>query len=77
MKRGCQGQKIVPDILFDCMEEDFLMSLILLFLLFLGIDGIMYSGPIADFIAAGVSIGMVYFEFRNINKLENKIEVLE
>ena len=37
----------------------------------------MYSGPIADFIAAGVSIGMVYFEFRNINKLENKIEVLE
>lgn len=55
----------------------FLLPLIIILPLFIGIDGIMYSGPIADFIAAGVSIGMVYFEFRNINKLENKIEVLE
>ena len=55
----------------------FLLPLILILPLFMGIDGIMYSGPIADFIAAVVSIGMVYLEFRNINKLENKIEVLE
>lgn len=55
----------------------FLLPLIIVLPLFIGIDGIMYSGPIADFIAAVVSIGMVYFEFRNINKLENKIEVLE
>ena len=39
----------------------------------MGIDGIMYSGPIADFIAAAVSFGMVYIEFRNINKLQNEM----
>ena len=68
MKRGCQGQKIVPDILFDWMEEDFLMSLILLFLLFLGIDGIMYAGPVADCLAAVVCFIMVYRELRNFNQ---------
>lgn len=39
--------------------------------LFIGIDGIMYSGPIADLIAGVVSIIMIYVEFRAIgsNKL--------
>ena len=51
----------------------FLLPLILILPLFMGIDGIMYSGPIADFIAAAVSFGMVYIEFRNINKLQNEM----
>lgn len=51
----------------------FLLPLILILPLFMGIDGIMYSGPIADFIAAAVSLGMVYIEFRNINKLQNEM----
>ena len=51
----------------------FLLPLILILPLFMGIDGIMYSGPIADFIAGAVSFGMVYIEFRNINKLQNEI----
>ena len=51
----------------------FLLPLILILPLFMGIDGIMYSGPIADFIAAVVSFGMVYIEFRNINKLQNEM----
>ena len=44
----------------------FLLPLIIVLPLFMGIDGIMYSGPIADFIAGIVSIVMIYIEFRNI-----------
>lgn len=46
----------------------FLLPLIIIIPLFIGIDGIMYSGPIADFIAASVSITMIYFEFKNIGE---------
>lgn len=48
----------------------FLLPLIVIFPLFLGVDGIMYAGPIADFIAAMVSMILIYKEFGNINKLE-------
>ena len=44
----------------------FLLPLIVVLPLFIGIDGIMYSGPIADFIAGTVSILMIYVEFKNI-----------
>lgn len=46
----------------------FLLPLILLFPLFLGIDGIMYAGPVADCLAAVVCFIMVYRELRNFNK---------
>ncbi len=45
----------------------FLMPLILLFPLFLEIDGIMYAGPVADCLAAVVCFIMVYRELRNFN----------
>lgn len=45
----------------------FLLPLILLFPLFLGIDGIMYAGPVADCLAAVVCFIMVYWELRNFN----------
>ena len=48
----------------------FLLPLIVIFPLFLGVDGIMYAGPIADFIAAMVSMILIYKEFGKINKLE-------
>mgnify|MGYP000664885100 FL=1 len=48
----------------------FLLPLILIFPLFMGIDGVMYAGPIADFIAAMVSMILIYKEFGKINKLE-------
>ena len=48
----------------------FLLPLIIIFPLFMGIDGVMYAGPIADFIAAMVSMILIYKEFGNINKLE-------
>ena len=46
----------------------FLLPLIILLPRIIGIDGILYSGPIADFIAATISIVMAYIELRNINK---------
>ena len=45
----------------------FLLPLILLFPLFLGIDGIMYAGPVADCLAAVVWFIMVYRGLRNFN----------
>ena len=43
----------------------FLLPFILIFPLFLGIDGIMYAGPVADCLAAGVCGVMVIRELRN------------
>ena len=42
----------------------FLLPLLLIFPLFMGIDGIMYAGPAADFMAAAVSGGMVLKELK-------------
>ena len=42
----------------------FLLPLLVIFPLFMGIDGIMYAGPIADFIAGIVAIGMVAVELK-------------
>ncbi len=46
----------------------FLLPLIIIFPLFMGIDGIMYAAPIADFVAAVVSVVLVRKEFVKINK---------
>ncbi len=48
----------------------FLLPLIVIFPLFMGIDGIMYAGPIADLAAGGAAVGMIVFEMRQITKLE-------
>lgn len=42
----------------------FLLPLIIIFPVFFGIDGIMYAGPIADGMAAFVSILLIVMEFR-------------
>ncbi len=36
----------------------------------MGIDGILYSGPIADLLAAGITVLMVIYEFKVMKKLE-------
>lgn len=48
----------------------FLLPLIVIFPLFMGIDGIMYAGPIADLAAGAAAVGMIVFEMRQITKLE-------
>ncbi|MGN0145296.1 MAG: MATE family efflux transporter [Clostridium sp.] len=45
----------------------FLLPLMIIFPLFIGIDGIMYSGPVSDFMAAVTGIFLVYFELKRLN----------
>ena len=42
----------------------FLLPLLILFPLFMGIDGIMYAGPVADFLAAAVNTVLAFRELR-------------
>ena len=46
----------------------FLLPLIVIFPLFMGIDGIMYAGPVADFVAGVVSAGMIVAEMRRMDR---------
>lgn len=48
----------------------FLLPLILIFPVFLGIDGVMYAGPIADTAAAAIAIGFAAKELRKMKKTE-------
>ena len=48
----------------------FLLPLIVIFPIFLGIDGIMYAGPIADLAAGVAAVGMIAYEMRQIGELE-------
>lgn len=48
----------------------FLLPLLLIFPYFFGIDGVMYTSPIADLAAASVSIVMVVREFKIMAKLQ-------
>ncbi|MGN0481518.1 MAG: MATE family efflux transporter, partial [Lachnospiraceae bacterium] len=52
----------------------FLLPLIFILPLFMGIDGIVYSGPVADCLAAIVTIIMAAFEFKNMKRLECQLE---
>ncbi len=36
----------------------------------MGIDGILYAGPISDAVAAVIAVSMVLFEFRMMKKSE-------
>lgn len=49
----------------------FLLPLIIIFPIFMGIDGVMYAGPIADAAAALVAIGYALRELRKMKCCEN------
>lgn len=46
----------------------FLLPLIVIFPLFLGVDGIMYAGPVADFLAAAIAAVMLLRELRKMGR---------
>lgn len=50
----------------------FLLPLIVIFPRFMGIDGIMYAGPIADFMAAAVSAVLLVKEVKATKKLSRE-----
>lgn len=41
----------------------FLLPLLVIFPMLMGIEGIMYAGPVADFMAAGATVALIYQEF--------------
>ena len=47
----------------------FLLPLIVIFPIFMGIDGVMYAGPIADAAAGIVAIGFAVKEIRAMDKI--------
>ncbi|MFQ8841912.1 MAG: hypothetical protein ACLR8P_14305 [Clostridium fessum] len=49
----------------------FLLPLIVILPLFIGIDGIMYAGPIADFVAGVVALAMAGVEVRRLRRMES------
>ena len=52
----------------------FLLPLIVIFPLFMGIDGVMYAGPIADGAAAIVCSFFTVRELRELTRLQQKTE---
>lgn len=50
----------------------FFMPLLLILPRFFKIDGIIYTGPVADLLSAIVAVTMAVFEFKNIRKLESE-----
>ncbi len=52
----------------------FLLPLVIVLPLLMGIDGILYAGPIADGLAAVVTVVMAWAEFRQMKKLEKAQE---
>lgn len=50
----------------------FFIPCLIIFPIFFNIDGIIYTGPVADILSAVVAIVMATIEFRNIRKLESE-----
>ena len=64
------GKPVKGIFLSLTMQILFLLPLIIIFPLFLGIDGIMYAGPIADLTAGAAAIGMILYEMRQITGMQ-------
>lgn len=52
----------------------FLVPLLLILPAVMGIDGILYAGPISDAVAAVIAVAMVWYEFRAMKKLELQMQ---
>lgn len=50
----------------------FLIPLMLVLPLFMGIEGVLYAGPVADFFAMAAAIVMAALEFRSMRRLERQ-----
>ena len=64
------GQAKLGAVVSLTRQVIFLLPLILIFPVFMGIDGVMYAGPIADGAAALVAIGFAIRELKKMKDLE-------
>ena len=51
----------------------FLLPLLIILPMFIGIDGIMYAGMLADLFAAIVTVIMARIEFKDMRRMENEL----
>ena len=42
--------------------------------IFVGIDGVIFAGPISDFMSCMIAVYFIRREFRKINRLKEKVE---
>lgn len=66
------GKPIKGTFLALTRQIIFLLPLMIILPLFMGIDGIVFAGPIADFAAAGISVVLLGFELKNMEKLRRE-----
>ena len=52
-----------------------LLPLLVILPLFLGLDGVLYAGPIADFLAVALSVAMIKRNFKKLDQLEGEKEI--
>ena len=69
------GKSIKGVFLSMTRQIIFLLPLLVLLPRFMGIEGIVYSAPVADFAAAATAIAMILFEVKNMNRLQNGVAV--
>lgn len=55
----------------------FLLPLILILPMLIGIDGVMYAGPVADFAAAVLAFVMGFISLKQLRKMEAETDLLE
>ena len=51
----------------------FLIPLLLLLPISFGIDGILYAGPVADFVAAALCVWLLVREYRRLGKMSAEL----
>lgn len=66
------GKAVKGIVLSMTRQIIFLVPLVLIFPLFLGVEGVMFAGPIADGAAGFLTILLIYKEFKNMTVLESK-----
>ena len=67
------GKPIKGMILSLTRQVLFLIPLLLILPIFFGLDGILFSGPVADFSAFLVTSFLIIREMKSMKKLENAI----
>ena len=64
------GKPIKGVILSLTRQIIFFVPILLVLLAFMGIDGILYTGPVADFLSALIAISLATLEFRTMDMFE-------
>ena len=68
--QGGMALGLIVGLVIIFLIASFLLPLLLIFPYLFGIDGVMYTAPIADLAAASVSIVMVVLEFKIMAELQ-------